>query len=430
MVKKQPITRRDLILASSTALASSILAPGSALALPPLKPKRVAAVASVYFRDSHADVILGKILEGWKQDGGPGPALELASVYVEQIRDDDQAVKICKKHDVPMFDTIRGAVTCGTDGVPVDGIISIGEHGDYPWNERGQHLYPRRRFFREITDVLEEYSKRIPVFNDKHLGPEWEDARWMYQRAKELRLPFMAGSSLPVSFRTPAAHIPMNARIEAAVGIGYDGLDIYASHALDSLQSVIEKRRGAKTGVKWVQFFEGEAVEKVLDSGIVDRELFNAALGVVPRVNRTLDPKLAPPTSLILFECEDGFLGAQFMLQSVIRTSVAVKLAGEQQPIAMQFEERPEPKHPHFAYLTKAIERMMHSGSPSYPVERTYLTSGILDRGIRSWKANGQRFYTPELSIQYKPVDYPYAPYPDLLSDPRIPLNKLKSKPQ
>lgn len=420
------LSRRDCLRFGTSALGAAAIGhvpvlagnqpqPGS------VRPKKVAAVVTVYRAGSHADVLVGKILEGWKQDGGPGPALQLASLYVEQFPDDDISRGLANKYGVPMFDSIEQAVTVGGDDIPVDGLISIAEHGDYPWNDLGQHLYPRRRFLQEITDTFDKHGRVVPVFSDKHPGPVWNDAKWMYDRAKKLGVPFMAGSSLPVSFRQPVINVPLGSEIEAAVGIGYDGLDIYGSHALDSYQCLVERRRGAEAGVKSVQYFEGADVRAALKDGTVPKAVFDAARSVVPAANGRVPYEQAPREALFVFEYEDGFVGAQFMLQSVGRTAVAVKLKGHK-PVATQFEERTTPRHPHFAYLLKAIERMMHSGEPSYPVERSLLTSGILDRAINSRAQGGKKLLTPELMIRYQPVDYPHAPQPDLTSSPLRPL--------
>ena len=136
--------------------------------------KSVAAVVTIYTKGSHTDVLIGKILEGWEQSGGPGPNLKLASMYVDQYPDGDLARKMSKKHGFPIAETIEQAITLDQARVAVDGVISIGEHGDYPWNDLGQHLYPRRRFFREITDTFEKHGRVAPVFNDKHPGPVWQ----------------------------------------------------------------------------------------------------------------------------------------------------------------------------------------------------------------------------------------------------------------
>lgn len=381
------------------------------------KPKSVAIVMTRWSNRLHADVITSKILNGWNADGGPGPNLKIASMYVDQVEKNDLSRAMGKKHGIPIFDSIAGAVTVGTSGIPVDGVISIGEHGSYPRNEKDQQLYPRRRFFSEIAATFEKYGRVVPVFNDKHLGPVWEDALWMYQRAQQLKIPFMAGSSLPLTFRQPEISLPMGSQIEAAVGVGYSGLDIYGIHTLELFQTLVERRQGAETGVKSVQWFDANDMWKVVDSGVVSEDLLAAALALGPKARSVAAARetKVKHTGLFLFQYNDGLTGAIFMMPKFTRLCrVAVKLKGQAQPLATLTEERPLPLIPHFSYLLKALEKMFHTGKPSYPVERTLLTTGILDRVLTSRFEGGKQLLTPELAIHYTPVDYPHAPQPPL----------------
>lgn len=420
MQTQKTLDRRSALQAAGALAAGVAVGAKPNLAVAKDVPvKRVAVVLTAYQLGLHADVLVGKLLEGWKQDGGPGPALELVSMYVDQFPKEDLARPMAAKHNVPIFDSIEKALTLGKKGISVDGVISIGEHGDYPYNDRGQHLYPRRRFFEGITNTFAKYDRVVPVFSDKHLGPQWQDALWMYRRAKEMKIPFMAGSSLPVSYRKPDLAIDMASEVEAAVGIGYSGLDIYGIHTLECYQCCVERRRGGEVGVDSVQCIEGDDVWRAIDNGRIDAAAFAAALDVTPHPRDVDIRKEAEPTAF-LFDYADGFAGSVVMLSGFAGgISAALKLKGDAKHKAALFEERLQPRHPHFAYLLKGIERMMHTGRPSYPVERTLLTGGILDRILTSRAKGFTKINTPELRIRYKPVDYPHAPHPALDSDPR-----------
>ena len=49
------------------------------------QPKRIAAIVNEYRRHSHADLIVGKIFEGYLHDGKEFPKLQVVSMYVDQF---------------------------------------------------------------------------------------------------------------------------------------------------------------------------------------------------------------------------------------------------------------------------------------------------------------------------------------------------------
>jgi hypothetical protein len=75
----------------------------------------------------------------------------------------------------------------------------------------------------------------------------------MVETAKRLRLPLLAGSSLPVTWRLPAVDIPPGAQVEEAVMVGVGAPDGMDFDALEALQCMLERRKGGETCVKAVQ---------------------------------------------------------------------------------------------------------------------------------------------------------------------------------
>src|SRR5438045_5968229 len=98
--------------------------------------KKVAAVVTEYRKWSHADVILRNLLDGYPD--GTKPGLELVSLFTDQVPKGDMSRDLAKKHGFKIYDTIADCLTLGGKTLAVDAVLSIGEHGKYPKNEKGQ----------------------------------------------------------------------------------------------------------------------------------------------------------------------------------------------------------------------------------------------------------------------------------------------------
>jgi hypothetical protein len=380
--------------------------------------KRVACIITEYRENSHADVIVGKILEGYDQKGGPGPDLEVVSMFTDQIPTKDMSRPLAEKYKFPIVDSIEQAITLGKGEVSVDGVLLIGEHGQYPHNVKGQHCHPRPRFFEDTIDVFRKYRRVVPVFNDKHLAYNWHNAVWMYETSRELMIPFMAGSSLPVTYRRAPLKVAIGTEFESAAALGYSSLEAYGFHAIETLQCMVERRRGGETGVVAVQSLQGDAMFRALDAGRWSRELLDAMLKLVPHKEGDVERNCQTDktASVFLIEYSDGLRAAVAMLNGhAAEFAFAGKRRGQAEPMASWFFLHDAKPFPHFAYLIKAIEQMIHTGHSSYPVERTLLTTGILDAAMTSLFLRNTRVETPHLAnIRYQAVDYPFAPDPNL----------------
>jgi hypothetical protein len=384
-------------------------------------PKKVAAVITEYRHWSHADVIVGKLLEGYLHDGKEKPNLRVVSMFTDQVPKTDMSRDLAKKHDFKICANIEEALTLGGEKLAVDGVVIIGEHGDYPDNDKGQKLYPRRRFFEETTKVFEKCKLSVPVFSDKHLAATWEDARWMYDRSRELFVPFLAGSSVPVTWRRPELKLAKNCELTGAVQIGYGPFESYGFHALEGLQCIVERRKGGETGVKAVTCVMGPAMWKAMEDGKFSKELLEAA---IPRLPATAKGSYRDATAknkeagVFFIEYADGFSAAVVMLNGFIHEGeggsfiFAGQIKGEKSPRSCQFYlQEPDP-FGHFIYLVKAIDTLINTGHAPYPIERTLLTTGVLDAVMTSKHEGGKRIETPHLAIKYTPTDWPFATDP------------------
>jgi hypothetical protein len=383
------------------------------------RPK-IALLATEVRKYSHAQHFIDRFLEGYGWQGRHHrSSVELAALYVDQFPEGDLSRERARRHRVGIYPTVEEALTLGRSRLAVDGVVIIAEHGLYPRSEKGQILYPRHDFFRRTVQVFEASSRAVPVFNDKHLSTDWNECVAMVQASKRLGFPFLAGSSLPVTWRIPAVEVPLHTPLAESVCVGYGGLDSYDFHGLEAAQCMSERRAGGETGVESVVALRGPKAWQMLTTRPKTQRLFFAALARSftckgPEKYAGALPDLAwlrqnqPAPSAYFFEHRDGFRTSLFLLNGTILDFNYAGLVRETGEILSCQMYLPMPP----AYATLAdffnplvwhIEQMILNETVPYPVERTLLTSGMTLFAVESLYRGQRRVATPEMKVAYAP---------------------------
>lgn len=413
------ITRRRLFAGASAAALGTLGIPAWAAA-PPRRPRVAAVFTELRFR-SHAFNILENFFRPYLFRGElVDPGCDVVAWYADQFPAEDMAREASRRLGVPLFPTIDEALCVGGKQLAVDAVLLVGEHGEYPYNELGQHLYPRKQFFDQIVAVMRRSGRYVPLFNDKHLSYRWDWAREMYDTARQHGLPMLAGSSVPLAERRPAWELPAEAEMEEAVSIHGGGLESYDFHGLELLQSIVEARRGGETGVASIETLSGDAIQRAAEAGRWSRELFDAAMRSEAEMHAVRQKRLpAKPAGgaatkenpgkinhAILITYRDGLRASVFAAgSSSDRWNFACRLKGVAQPQSVAIFNGPWGNRCLFKALSHAIQHLFVHGTEPYPLERTLLTTGMTEAVMKS-KAAGKPYETPHLAIAYRAPDW------------------------
>jgi len=427
MADSLKVSRRAVLAAApAAALVSLGQRPSSVAADPQPKPRKtIAALATEFRKLSHAEVIIDRFLEGFGwETAHHKPEVDLVALYVDQFPDGDLARERASRHpQMKIYPTIAKTLCRGGYKLAVDGVVIIGEHGQYPVNEKGQTLYPRYEFFKQSVDVFQRSGRSVPVFNDKHLSWRWDWAREMVDTAAKMKFPLMAASSVPISWRIPAVDLPLDSDVEEVMAIGPGNVDSYDFHALETIQCFAERRRGGERGVKWVEALRGPRVWQALKSGswgsggwdpslleaclcrshqlLPAREGFNHVYPTTADLERMVKDPVA-----YRFEYLDGLKATMLLFNGITHDiTFAARLKGQPELFStLMFLGPTADTQPHnFDPLVWHIEQFVLSGKSALPLERTLLTTGLVCAGVDSLAAGSKRVDTPHLAIAYKP---------------------------
>ena len=371
---------------------------------------RIACLASFWgATSSHADWIITKLIDGyWWQSAHTLSRVDVASIYLHQHDTSLLGQKVAAAKGIPVFRTVAEALTLGGDELAVDGVVIVGEHGNYLTDLKGHWLLPRWWMYNQMIRVFERSNRSVPVFNDKHLSYNWDESKWMFDKSRELNFPLSGGSNVPIYYRKPEIELDIDTPIKHSLSVGAASNEGAIFHSIDVLQSFVERRRGGETGVRSIQSIRGPESWNWVERNPWVGNLLTA-------VEKSLELKSGyfqedAQANLCIVEYNDG-TNAAVISDRGVGWNYACEIEGQKEATVISTLDgyhRPFGQYHASNSLPHWITEMMVTKKEPFNAERLLLSSGITNHYMQSnWEngrfyAVGRRIETPYMNMTYR----------------------------
>jgi len=367
----------------------------------PAPRKRIALIVDSWYPVSHADVIGTRFLEGYRVgEKAYASPLTVASVFADTPRPNDSTRALSVRYGFRIATSVADAlledVGSPTPRLAVDGVL-IATREDVPGSGQRQSATTRLQIMREILQIFDRTGTRVPIFLDKMLAAQWQDAEAIVTETRRRGIPLMAGSVLGY---LPLDRPVQTGRLNVAVVAASTPYWAFAFHAAELLQSYMEQRATHETGIREIREV-GPAYWSMPDRNRWGGSVLDALLASARTRERHPVASYAPEAHVLLIQYLDGARAVLVLIPRVFSDSeflLGAQLADGTTGIGGVV--LPRAPYDHFGYLVHALAELYTAGRPPIPAERALLTTGLVLFGQRALQT-GSVVATSSLGISY-----------------------------
>jgi len=361
--------------------------------------KKIAVVAEDYALQTPAQQLVDRFLIGYPADGAfHRPKDCEITIYLRDSADNRELDQRSREFGLRRASDLAAAL------LDADGVMIFG---------KGAAINPDSALLRE---TIQRARPGSACFVYGALSSTLEAAKQLAGLAEKQRVPLMAGTSLPFTWRLPSGDLALGTRLKEAL-IVIQGLPLKAElDGLDGLLPLIARRRGGESGIRQLQSFKGSALWRAGDERVWSWKLLASALsrsnspqGDPVKDGRTQDlaglglvPKLARDPRGWVLEHHDGLKSTILVLDGVVADYNFALEARDETITSAQIYRPPAPAQHEFSQLAEGIEDFLRTAKTRWPTEASILTAGLLEVFGKTSPQEHEVAQTPELKIAFQ----------------------------